>query len=489
MVGGARGYDPARMHTYLETLAARAKYGDDTYWGGKDILRMGQNALMAQQTGDPTYRVFVEHLRAAMTDWFTYTPGEKAHYFARYPRWKALVGFQPSYGSEAFNDHHFHYGYFTWASALLGMHDRRFLADYGEMARLVAKEYANGDRDDKRFPFLRTFDVWEGHSWAGGTSSPGGNNQESSSEAVQGWAGLILLGEALDDKQMTATGVMGYCLETEATLEYWFNRGGDVFPVEWKHPVTGMVWSGGKVYGTYFTGDPAWVYAIQWLPASPALAYLVRDPEFARKSYANMIRDFESKERKPGTIKTFGPALGSVMLGYVLMYDPAWVTQQLDALWTEPGDKVAHEASEMAIMYYMAHAMRGLGRVDWTCHTSSPTSAVYIEPATLARSYVVWNAGPSPKVVDVYEKGVPIGRMTAAAQALTRVTRLSPVANAVSEFRTWTDSTGKHQVTAKFKSVNAGVVELELAGGKQFSVRLERLSPEDQAFVARQAKP
>ncbi len=280
--GGKNDYDAGRMHEYLEQLAAKNKYGGDTYWGGKDIVRFGQHALMAQQMGDATYKTFVDQLRTAMTDWFTYTPGEKEHYFARYPRWKALVGFNVSYGSEGFNDHHFHYGYFTWAAAMLGMNDRQWLADYGEMARLVAKEYANFDRADKRFPFLRTFDIWAGHSWAAGTSSPGGQNQESSSEAVQSWAGLILLGEALGDKEMTATGIMGYAMESQAILEYWFNIHGDVFSKNWPHPVVGMVWSGGQVYGTYFSGDPAWIYGIQWLPASPALSYLVRDPEFAR---------------------------------------------------------------------------------------------------------------------------------------------------------------------------------------------------------------
>jgi endoglucanase Acf2 len=424
-LSGKHPFDPARMRTYLEMLAAKASYGADTYWGGKDILRFGQDALMAQQLQEPTQKTFVEHLRTALADWFTYRPGKTERYFARYPRWKGLVGFKTSYGSEGFNDHHFHYGYFTWATALLGAHDRQFLADYGDMARLVAKEYANSDRADRRFPFLRTFDIWEGHSWAGGISSPGGNNQESSSEAVQALAGLILLGEALDDKAMTATGVLGYCMETQAILEYWFNAGGDVFPPEWKHPVTGMVWSGGKLYGTYFTGDPAWIYAINWLPASPALAYLVRDPDRARRNYAEMIRDFEAKEKKPATIKQFGTGLGSVMLGYVLLYDPDWVAEQLDTLWAEPGDKVAHEASEMAIMYYMAHAMRRLGRVDWTCHTSSPTAVVYQDPATGTRTYVAWNPRPKAQTVQVYENDQLLGRMTAPPQALTSVTSLS----------------------------------------------------------------
>jgi endoglucanase Acf2 len=443
-IGGAHDYDPARMQGYLAEVAAKPKFGADTYWGGKDILRFGQGALMAQQTSDASFAAFRDGLRSGMTDWFTYTPGEKDHFFASYPNWKALIGMSPSYGSEGFNDQHFHYGYFTFATALLGMHDRQFLRDYGEMATLVAKQYANWDRTDARFPFLRTFDIWAGHSWAGGTSSGGGNNQESSSEAVQGWAGLIYLGQALDNKDMTAAGIMGYAMETRATMEYWFNEGGDVFPPQWKHPVTGMVWSGGNVYGTYFTGDPAWIYGIQWLPASPMLSYLVRDPAFARKSYENMVKDYDANEQRdaakkpmpgkkpheprPATIKTFGDGLGSVMLGYVLMYDPAWAAEQLDTLWAEPGDKIAHNASQMSIMYYMAHSMRSLGRVDWTCYTTSPTSTVYINEATKTRTYVVWNPLPTQQPVTVYENGKPIGRLMAAPQALTSTTKLSPVA-------------------------------------------------------------
>lgn len=442
--GGPHDYDPARMQGYLADIAAKPKFGADTYWGGKDILRFGQGALMAQQTKDASFAAFRDGLRGGMADWFTYAPGEKDHFFTSYPKWKALIGIATSYGSEGFNDQHFHYGYFTFASALLAMHDRQFAADYGPMATLVAKQYANWDRADARFPFMRTFDLWAGHSWAGGTSSGGGNNQESSSEAVQSWAGLIYLGQALDDKAMTAAGVMGYAMETRATMEYWFNEGGDVFPPQWKHPVTGMVWSGGNVYGTYFTGDPAWIYGIQWLPASPMLSYLVRDPAFARKSYENMVKDYDANEQRdaaktpkpgkkpheprPATIKTFGDALGSVMLGYVLMYDPAWAAEQLDTLWNEPGDKIAHNASQMAIMYYMAHSMRSLGRVDWTCYTSSPTSTVYINDTTKTRTYVVWNPLPTQQPVDVYENGKNIGRLMAAPQALTSTATIFPPA-------------------------------------------------------------
>ena len=225
-------------------------------------------------------------------------------------------------------------------------------------------------------------------------------------------------------------------------MEYWFNVGGDVFPPEWKHPVTGMVWSGGKVYGTYFTGDPAWIYAIQWLPASPMLSYLVRDPAFARKSYENMMqrlrgpragrgrqkaegRQRRTKRRRRRSRASARPS-GSVMLGYVLMYDPAWAAEQLDTLWNEPGDKIAHDASEMAIMYYLAHSMRSLGRVDWTCHGSSPTSMVYVNDhdqgtnlrrlESAARSRRPWASTRATK---------PIGHLVAAPQILTSVNALT----------------------------------------------------------------
>ena len=86
------------------------------------------------------------------------------------------------------------------------MLDPTWAAEYGDMAKMVAMEYANwqhpGDTPDVNspdaisMPFLRTFEPWIGHSYAGGTGSGSGNNQESSSESIQGWLGLVLLGQA-----------------------------------------------------------------------------------------------------------------------------------------------------------------------------------------------------------------------------------------------------------------------------------------------------
>ncbi|HEY0257172.1 MAG TPA: glycosyl hydrolase, partial [Candidatus Methylacidiphilales bacterium] len=426
--GGEHDFNPARLQAALAEIAAKPSFGGDTYWGGKDLVRNGQAALIARETNDPSRDALVNALRAELTNWFTYTPGKTDHLFAYYPKKKGLVGFHSSFGSEEFTDNHFHYGYFTFASALLAMQDPSFATDYGPMAKLVAKQYANWDRDDKRFPFLRTFDVWQGHSWAGGVGSANGtNNQESSSEATQSWTGLILLGQALGDKDMTAAGIMGYTFESQATMEYWFNAHGDVFPSQWKHPITGMVWSAGLNYGTWFSGDPAWIFGIQWVPSSPSLSYFVRDPAWARQNWETMLKEYaahqeEDAARKPGRvakeadIKSFDGDLASYFLGYVLMYDPAWVDQKLDELADAPG--FAHNPW-LANIYYMAHSMAALGHIDWSCHGDSATTMVYLNDATKTRTYVAWNPLPQSQTVKFFEGSKPLGQMVAAPQSLS----------------------------------------------------------------------
>ncbi len=47
----------------------------------------------------------------------------------------------------------------------------------------------------------------------------------------------------------------------------------------------------GQAFATYFSGDPGWIYGIQWLPVSPLLEYLTFDTEFARWMDGRMIAE------------------------------------------------------------------------------------------------------------------------------------------------------------------------------------------------------
>ena len=278
--GTTNDYQSARMTSYLHSFNPGTTMIGETYGSGKALSLCAQYMAQANQIGDTAdFTRLQGNLHDALVNWLTYTPGETQGFFANYSNWGAMVGFDVSYGSQAFNDMHFHYGYFAISAALLGMYDKQFLASYGPMMTLVVKDFANYDRSDTSEPFMRMFDIWEGHSNAGGLSSPNGENQESSSEAMNSWAGVFLLGNMLNNSNMTAAGAMGFAMEGATVNEYWEDLYNTNFPSVYGRAWAGQVWGDSYVYGNYFTADPLWDYAIQMVPSNHWNNYLVRNQQ------------------------------------------------------------------------------------------------------------------------------------------------------------------------------------------------------------------
>jgi hypothetical protein len=428
--GGEPAFDAKREEGYLtayvgERAGDKPKYGGDTYWGGKDLLMHAQTALVATLAGSSQATAIVKASRTALTDWLTWTPGEKEHYFARYERLGALVGFKGSYGSEQFTDNHFHLGYLTQAAALHAIVDPGFARDYGGMLTLVAKQYANWDRADRRFPLLRTFDPWAGHSHAGGSSSDNGNNQESSSESMQSWTGLTLLGAALGDRAMTDCGAMGYAIEGEATREYWNDYYGwkdpaaANLPASYGHSIVGIVGDSGNAFGTFFDGRPRFIYGIQWLPLSPGLQYVGADPAFGLRQWNEMVR--EQRVKDPGfDLEKLDGGWDHVALGYLLLNDPVATTQRFEALY-KAGHAMATKGPYNPVTYWLMHGYRSAGTIDQTCWTDQPTACVY-RKADGSRSVVAWNPGTAPLPVTAYAPAGVLCRTEVKAGGLVRFT-------------------------------------------------------------------
>ncbi len=411
-LGLTNDYNPSRMAWYLTNVAANTNVAPDTYWGGRDILRYAQHMAFANQVGDTNHTTLENTTRSALTNWLTYTPNEPTYYFASYPTWKALVGFEASYGSDQFNDQHFHYGYFTHAAALLGMYDQTFLTNFGPMVTLVAKEYANWDRTDTNFPVFRTFDIWSGHSQASGFSDPTrGGNQESSSEACQSWGGLFLLGSMLNNSQMQAAGAMGYSMETTAVREYWFNaNGSNVWPAVYTQTIVGILWDNGMDYQTYFGLVPIYIHGIQWEPPSPIMSYLVRDPVFAQNDYNNMLAE-QLAQQGTNSISSMGSEWGNYALAYAGQFNPDYTAAQMDQLWAA-NDPVATDPTYAGVTYYQAHSTRMLGSIQWNMHISIPTSAVYYNTNTAQYSFIAYNPQPTQQLATIYSNNMVIGTMT-----------------------------------------------------------------------------
>jgi len=401
-----QGYDPELMRTLCAEYALAGSFGADTYWGGKGLTQMAHYMTTAYQLGDTaTFELAKSRLRSTLIDWYTYTVGEDQYYFAYYDRWGALVGFDPSYDSDTFNDHHFHYGYFVYASALLCMLDDDFRQQYGPMARLVALDYANPYKSEpltsnlspfaSSFPRFRTFNPYLGHSFAGGMGNEGnGNGQESSSESMQGWGGVWMLGAALGDEDLMEAGIYGYTIEARGTAEYWFDRGRrNIDYTKYLHPYCCNLTMQGVGWWTWFSGDPVWMHSIQWLPISPILQnYLTEDRAFARWDYTQM---YAAKEVGNYEAPTGGlgdeSGLGNVCLSYLALFDP----DSAAYVWTrmrQMGKALAKNPDTGGITYLLAHSLRAYGHQDHSIQANYPLAAAFTDSITGKTTYAVYNA-------------------------------------------------------------------------------------------------
>lgn len=429
--GGKSDYDAQRMTQYMDKVvagdAAVPKYGDDTYFGMKAPQEFAEQTLIARQMNHPGYPTLLKALKTSMTDWFTYTPGETAHYFATYPGTGALIGFKPSFGSENFTDNHFHYGYHTASAGVLAMLDPQWGKDYGAMAKLVAKQYANWDRADKRFPYLRTFECWSGHSYAGGTGDGRGNNQESVSEAIQSWAGLVFLGQALGDEKMTAAGMMGYITETKAASEYWWDGHRDLFPKTYDRANVAINYDDSKGAGTFFSGEPEHVLGIIALPIWPDLDYQSRWPETMKYAVRRMLDERPTHHKGDQSMNTWSSfengkgganAWLNINLGILAHADPQAAAEEYDRLWNEKTPTGI--SGDTAMYYWQVHAYRSNGQRDFTRRLSTPIGAAYYEQTSKRRVYVAYNPSAAPVDVQVFDQtGKVVDHFQAKPQEIT----------------------------------------------------------------------
>jgi|694.fasta_scaffold128606_2 endo-1,3(4)-beta-glucanase len=191
----------------------------------------------------------------------------------------------PEIGLESYNDHHFQYSYLLYSAGILAKYKPSFVTEYKNMIDLVAADIASTSRDDTNFPYLRVFDFYQGHSWASGFGKfRDGNNQESSSEAVQAWYGLWLWGKYSENPEMQKTGEYLYSSEINSAEFYWLNRSDDksIFPEGYNYKIASIVWGGKYDFATFFSGDLSAIYGIQMLPVTAGSGYLY-DPKYIQR--------------------------------------------------------------------------------------------------------------------------------------------------------------------------------------------------------------
>ncbi|HEY5822376.1 MAG TPA: glycosyl hydrolase [Propionibacteriaceae bacterium] len=321
-------------------IAATPDFPADTYFGGKAVYRAAMLYQLADQLGATEAAASMKERLVTVLDQWTDPTGcdkREAFCFVYDEQAKGLVGLTPSFGSEEFNDHHFHYGYFLYAAGVLGEKDPSLVTKWAPVMNLLAADIGSFG-ENKAFPDLRVFDVYASHSWASGTSPfADGNNQESSSEAITAWTGLAIWAKASGNADLETEATWLLSLEAQAGLTYWTNidRSESVY-TGYGHEIVTLNWGGKRDYATWFSPEPAAMLGILVIPMSPASTYLGGD---SARIDANV---------KEATGGKFDQKFGD----YLLMYSGlAGETQReaalsqartLDAKWIDDGNSRAY---------------------------------------------------------------------------------------------------------------------------------------------------
>lgn len=386
-------YEASRMTQLLNDWSNKSdeqlvRSHADTYWTGKDLGRLAILVQLADAAGQTTLRDrFLTLLRTRLEGWLTYTPGENNEFFAHQSQWGSLIGIGASYGSgDELNDHHFHYGYYLMAAATVAKYVTGWgqKSQWGGMVDLVAREAANPDRGSSFSPFLRNFDPYAGHSWAAGHANFGdGNNQESSSEALNFSAGLLQWSLVSGDTTMRNLGVYLYATEIQAVREYWFDVNNDIFPQEWSKLVAGMVWGGKVDHATWFSGEPEMIHGINYLPLTGSSLYLGMDKEYAAANYQELIDENGGEPQQ----------WPDIIWGYRAFSD----ADDAYNMWDAHGSYTPEDGETQAHMYAHILSIAALGDLDVQVRGNIPTSAVFVKQGV--KTYCIYNPTNSTRMV------------------------------------------------------------------------------------------
>ena len=368
--------------------------GKGAYWQGKGLQRTLKLVDVFEQQGDRDSRdQLLEMVKKRAEEWFE---GDSKKTYFQYDKSLGGVASFPDefFTVEQINDHHFTYGYWIRVAAEIALRDPAWAAKerWGGMVDLLVADIATTQRGRADFPFLRNFDPYEGHSWASGVGlGPFGNNQESSSEAINAWVGLILWGEVTGKRELRDLGVYLYASEIEAINHYWFDIHGQVFPPEFKNVETSMVFGGKYAHNTWWTDEPRQIKGINLLPITSASLYLGRDPKYVKRNVDALVPEMETYA-KFGKKPPYPPPADvwqDVFAKYMAIADPARGL----AMWDRWGSTELGNSGTYTLHWLLS--LNEMGAPDFSVTADTALYSVFRKPDG-QKTYLAFNATKAP---------------------------------------------------------------------------------------------
>jgi endoglucanase Acf2 len=372
--------------------------GQSAYWQGKGFLRILKLVDVLEQEGRAQEaQVLLSGIRQRMEEWLG--GGDRKRYFFLDRRLGVMASHPNEFHAiEEINDQHFWFGYWIRAAAELALRDRGWAEPerWGGIIDLMVANIANANRELRGLPFLRNFDPYEGHSWANGLGGVGdsgflGNNQESSSEALNAWAGLLLWAEVRGDRELRDLAAYLYSTEWQAVEHYWFDVHRIVLPPQYRNVDVAILFGAGYAHNTWWTDEPRQITGINLLPITTASLPLGRHPAFVRLNLS-ALNDEQALAASRGVRGKPPDIWQDIFAKYQALVDPEAGLN----MWNRWGAVEQGETRSATLHWILS--LRELGTPDFSVTADHPLHTVFTR-ADGSRTYLAYNASLRPLTV------------------------------------------------------------------------------------------
>ncbi len=345
--------------------------------------------------------------------------------------WNSIYGLPAGFNTETeFNDHHFTWGYFIRALVeLMETEGKSYGKDdkWGGMIKMLIRDIIGdyrkvsdggiSDNGDPMFPRFRNWDPYIGYGLASGHSSfNDGNNQESSSEAMNFISSVALFGGMNEDTYYRDLGIYLYSTQLSTIENYWFDVNKKNFwrePREWNkvlgnyvramdsaayaYPFITIAWDSKSEMTSFFSPSFESVLGIELLPYSPSSVYLGRYPEWGKDVYnALQVMKIDNPKSK----------WQNIIWQLISLYHSDEAIDEFDSfrdftkdseINQEIDNNYGENGTTRSYTYYWLHTVDSLGRLDTTIHTlSTPYYAVFINQHNHKYTYIAFNPKDVP---------------------------------------------------------------------------------------------
>jgi endo-1,3(4)-beta-glucanase len=208
--------------------------------------------------------------------------------------WKGIISTARSsadYGNSYYNDHHFHYGYHVMAAAITAKVDAElggyWLWSIKDWVNNLARDFSSPSDNDPYFPAFRSFDWYNGHSWAKGIFASGdGKDQESTSEDYNAYYALKIWGSVIGDSCLEQRSTLQLGVMTKSINSYFLLADNNTIqPSRFiKNKVTGIFFENKVDHTTYFGTNLEYIQMIHAIPVT-SFSSFVRTPTFTREEW------------------------------------------------------------------------------------------------------------------------------------------------------------------------------------------------------------